>query len=449
MSSCPNIVTVGTNTPGFQLLFKTNNANLVNTTTPSYTIPSRSSTTPGQLLVNTWGYAIPKTDSTSTQPNTTNLDHDITGIPTGILSAFNNTYTTRTDTNPIPADIYAKTPTTDAIIKQISSTDTGFDKADLQNNDTTIFYAAAADLNTYAGTYKTTIIYTAIGEEVPEPPEIACVSGSKFKGNVGDIRNAAAKTAAWDIGYTGIATDTRGDGQQYCIGKLADDNVWMLNNLKLGSLDEDLYLTTDDTNITADWTLPQIDNNATGHYYDTPHTYALLSSDSYYDPALPNSQETNINSQNFAGYYYNWCAATAGLASTTCKPSGTMPPDATQDICPANWRMPTGGSSGEFAILNGSMHNNTPSPASTLTSNTIAANFRFTGPFRGVPSGLRQGSIWSSQGDRWLVWSASHDINSYNASVLMFDLIDNVYANVYTAWRWDRVSNFSVRCLLQ
>jgi uncharacterized protein (TIGR02145 family) len=157
-SSCPNIVTVGTNTTGFQLLFKSSGTNLVNTITSSYTIPSTTNTTPNKLVVNTWGYAIPAAADTN---------HDVIGIPSAILSVFDSNYATRTDSNPIPADKYAKAPITDAIIKQVDNTITS---PTLQNNQTTVYYAAATDLTTRSGMYKTAITYTAIGEEIPDPP---------------------------------------------------------------------------------------------------------------------------------------------------------------------------------------------------------------------------------------------------------------------------------------
>jgi uncharacterized protein (TIGR02145 family) len=162
-SSCPNIVTVGTNTTGFQLLFKSSNANLVNTVTSSYTIPSSANTTPNKLAVNTWGYAIP-TSATA--------DHNIVGIPSAILSVFDSSYTARTDTNPVPNDKYAKTPTSDAIVKKVDNTITN---PTLQNNQTTIYYGVATDLLTRSGAYKTAITYTAIGEEIPPVPEVVIV----------------------------------------------------------------------------------------------------------------------------------------------------------------------------------------------------------------------------------------------------------------------------------
>ncbi|MDR3125480.1 MAG: hypothetical protein LBU20_00165, partial [Candidatus Nomurabacteria bacterium] len=161
MSSCPNIITISTNTTGFQLLFKSNSANLVNTTNNSYVIASTTNTTANALPVNAWGYAIPATN------NATNPNHSILGIPSTMLTNFNNSYTTRTDITPIPSDKYAKTPTTDTVIKQLSLNTTP--TAALQDNQTTVYYAATADLNTKAGEYKARMTYTGVGEEIAEP----------------------------------------------------------------------------------------------------------------------------------------------------------------------------------------------------------------------------------------------------------------------------------------
>ena len=53
-------------------------------------------------------------------------------------------------------------------------------------------------------------------------------------------------------------TDTRADNQTYQVAKLADNNCWMLNNLKLGSNSGTTLLTPQDTDITSNFTLPQL-----------------------------------------------------------------------------------------------------------------------------------------------------------------------------------------------
>lgn len=73
-------------------------------------------------------------------------------------------------------------------------------------------------------------------------------------------------------------TDTRGDNQTYQVAKLADNNCWMLNNLKLGSTSGSMLLTPGDTNIASNFTLPQV--VTTGALdYDNPGAYGPVSGD--------------------------------------------------------------------------------------------------------------------------------------------------------------------------
>ena len=53
------------------------------------------------------------------------------------------------------------------------------------------------------------------------------------------------------------------------------------------------------------------------------------------------------------GVYYNYCAASAG---TVCAVSNTI--NASVDVCPKGWRMPTGGPGGEYESLYASYSNN-------------------------------------------------------------------------------------------
>jgi uncharacterized protein (TIGR02145 family) len=243
------------------------------------------------------------------------------------------------------------------------------------------------------------------------------------------------------------------NNQQYQIAKLADNNCWMLNNLKLGSTTSTIQLTPADTNIQANWTLPQINNaDSVSSYYDTPHLYSLISGDGKYDATKPNSQETDITSQNFAGNYYNWCAATAGGTasggSDTCTPKLTVPSDATGDICPVNWRLPRGGYYGtnnEFSQLSAKMAGFADNQDSTYQSNykDYYANWQFAGPFKGVLAGSRIGSSWEYQGGTGFFWSSLPNRgDSYGVLSLSINL-----ASVNPGGWFDRSRSFSVRCL--
>jgi hypothetical protein len=88
--------------------------------------------------------------------------------------------------------------------------------------------------------------------------------------------------------------------------------------------------------------------NTTALAFTTPKIYSTTAFKN--DPnfqgtvSIDGSIETNMNSENFYGYYYNWCLA-MGAQSTACTPESQQPMALAGDICPKNWRLPSGGSS--------------------------------------------------------------------------------------------------------
>jgi uncharacterized protein (TIGR02145 family) len=365
-----------------------------------------------------------------------------------MTSAFDATYTTNNADNN-----YAKLPTTDQTIYQ---TDKALGETPAPLTDFTAYYAAKLTLDTIAGDYKTTITYSAIGDMVPcqwdesisfdsplcQEPSVACQSGPAFKGNIGDIRNVGTITAGWDIGDTGIATDNRGNGQNYCIGKLADNNIWMLNNLKLGSTDP-ITLTSGDTNLPSDtsFNLPALAHTYNTYAYDLPYVYA----DDFGYGAANKSATTDINSPDFYGYYYNWCAAKGGIQES-CTASDANPTSSITDICPANWRMPIDGGSSEFAILSDGMSDGAYRDLANSSDNPDHfVNFQFSGPFRGVFAGDRDESNWYNQGSNGFVWSASHRPGVPSEATFLYIRQSSIGWNQPAP----RFYHFSVRCLLQ
>src|SRR5690606_36207878 len=94
-------------------------------------------------------------------------------------------------------------------------------------------------------------------------------------------------------------TDTRGGIERtYRVAKLADDNCWMLDNLKLGSTTSAISLTPSNSNVASNFTLPQV---------------AIPGSTNYDNPQVigPVPGDTGSGTTNY-GYLYNWPAATAG-----------------------------------------------------------------------------------------------------------------------------------------
>ena len=128
------------------------------------------------------------------------------------------------------------------------------------------------------------------------------------------------------------------DEEEYIVGKLADGKVWMLDNLRLGGTSE-IRLTSRDTNI---------DESVNGGEFILPSTDDWA--DSYEEPYLNDyyKWDWSIDEDWLIGNYYNYCAASAG---TYCGEEGEEFGDAKYDICPAGWRMPTGGYGGEYETL--------------------------------------------------------------------------------------------------
>ena len=120
---------------------------------------------------------------------------------------------------------------------------------------------------------------------------------------------AAQCTGSGD-GVTATLKDHR-DNNSYTIAKI-NGACWMTQNLRLSG---GRTLTSADSNVTRNWSFPST---------------SLTSGNSYTDARSLISGNTSY------GGYYNYCAASAG---TVC--NDTTEQDATQDICPKGWRLPT------------------------------------------------------------------------------------------------------------
>lgn len=181
-------------------------------------------------------------------------------------------------------------------------------------------------------------------------------------------------------------TDTRGGTERtYRIAKLADNNCWMLDNLKLGSTSGSITLTPSDSNVSSNFTLPQVTTSGATEY-DTPRAYGPVPGD------------TGSGATNY-GYLYNWSAATAGETRTSIT-SGNAP----HSICAAGWRLPTGGSSsGDFGQLDQAFGG---TGTSALSGEPNIAQWQPSGAFSGTYSGGWSGGFYG-QGGWGYLWSAS------------------------------------------
>ena len=221
-------------------------------------------------------------------------------------------------------------------------------------------------------------------------------------------------------------TDNRdGTTRSYRIAKLADNKCWMLDNLKLGKTTGTTTLTPANTNIATNFTLPQLITTGSTSY-DIPQAMGPVTGD------------TGNGATNY-GYLYNWPAATAGETQITM-PAGNG--NAQYSICPKNWKLPTGDTTGDFANLDKAF-GGTGQYAGSGQSNI--AKWQNTGPFKGVFSGLWSGSFYD-QGSYGYWWSSSaYPDNSFYA--FSADVgPDGVGPG--DDYGYYRSNGFGVRCLL-
>ena len=130
------------------------------------------------------------------------------------------------------------------------------------------------------------------------------------------------------------------DGKKYRVKSSPDSACWMLDNLALDLTHPGIASVKNSDNITSDYPAKALLDKL-----DTPHTNPwdgdnrvaeFSKAPSVIDSSYPGDGK---GYQANYGYYYSWCAATAGtcLVKNVPVPAGEM---ATGSICPKGWRLP-------------------------------------------------------------------------------------------------------------
>ena len=210
--------------------------------------------------------------------------------------------------------------------------------------------------------------------------------------------------------------DTR-DGHVYTIQRLLDDKCWMMENLDLGRTGITTDLTSSNTNL------------ATTVTAETFNSWKKTTGSATYDAGEYISVSgTDATSGTAYGTLYNFYAASAGTISGSSNSD-----DASYDICPAGWRLPTGGSSGEFSTLYSSYNSYALMRASIENSGAafaLAGNFYNAAP--------------ASQGSYGYYWSSTRR----NSSMYSLSLSLNT-SSVYPANYYVRSYGYAMRCVLK
>ena len=276
------------------------------------------------------------------------------------------------------------------------------------------------------------------------------VAGPPAPGSCTDVSTCMQTMTIAECPTTATAVTDARDGKTYKIQKLADGECWMLDNLALDptALTQAELYGTDDQHLTnaSNTTLGYLKNGGGSNRYPATGVIAKTSSggswaNSYDAPyiattdidTVPSNPPSDGAGSNKVGVYYNYCAASAG---SYCYASGAGTDDASEDLCPSGWRMPTSNTSGEFSALAYQIYGSTGSTSDTTQINNYrnALSLPLSGCFN-------NGSA-TNKGSYGYWWSSTRYGGSF-----MYSLIANT-GRIDPASRSNRVYGNSLRCVL-
>lgn len=206
-----------------------------------------------------------------------------------------------------------------------------------------------------------------------------------------------------------ILKDSR-DQKDYTIKKLADGRCWMTDNLRLS----DAVLTSAESDLPegATFNLPA---SSTARWCTTSNSINCDGTANVLDADASNPEY---------GTYYNFYAATAGYG-----PYGTIG-DTEWSICPKGWKLPKGGSSGDYQQLINAGYNT----AALMTKDQGGPNY--------VLSGRRDGASWNGQGTSNFSWTMTGN----NANAAYRTVVENGVSATNTM---NKYRGLTVRCVMQ
>ena len=246
-----------------------------------------------------------------------------------------------------------------------------------------------------------------------------------------------------------IFRDTR-DSQLYYVKKMQDNKCWMVDNLKY--VDRNVANTADGTTgmtlrssgyNTVDGSSTQSTANSDKAFYNTP-----MGTD--YCKGTTNMPTNTVTR---CGYLYNWYAATGGTGTYTQSTDGNQ---VSGNICPANFRLPSGKSGtgspttngttvavADFPVLSASMKFGYSTTGDI--NSTYYAGWQPSGAWSGVFSGYRASGAPASQSTNGYYWSSTA-YSSTHAHYLSFNST-NAWPIGDTSGN-DKWLGFAARCVM-
>lgn len=346
----------------------------------------------------------------------------------------------------------------------IKTTDTN-----ITNDTTTLSMASKLDLNTVPGVYSTTLNFQLTANTPVITLEDSYAAHGKAKATISGNQYYSMQDMSTSIcEYANVVPsslevyDSR-DNTIYTIGKLADDRCWLLDNLALDPLANGVSITAANTNASTEaitnflggsasalhdgWSTDAVAVQGSTSVFDSPLYYAGSKELTRADITNPIDSLNEANDWKF-GIYYNYCAASMGTYCYTSgqgiDKDGSSAIDVNQDICPAGWRMPTGGPIGTAGTTTegGGEYENLYSHysgGSGTGEGSKYANYRIA---LHLPlSGTFFNGSTQNHSNYGYFWSSTYSTNS---NVYYLNL--NAYS-LYTQNDIVRSSTYNVRCI--
>lgn len=214
------------------------------------------------------------------------------------------------------------------------------------------------------------------------------------------------------------------DNNSYYIKKLADNQCWMLTNLAYaggtsnGGSNTYSDVVNQGSGVRGTNTIYGPDNAGTPTYTEARY-YIPSGANPTIDPTPPStSTDGGVTNPQF-GYLYNWCAAMGGQDTAACSSTETPAPVPTTNICPAGWRLPTGGNGRELVMLNTAINDGRIDTDAGL----LTHGFFQYGRFWNQGFGGRWGHYWSSS----QYFTTSVHVLFFGSSTV--DAVSNKYGN--------------------
>lgn len=242
-----------------------------------------------------------------------------------------------------------------------------------------------------------------------------------------------------NVGGITALTDTR-DNNTYAVAKLADNNCWMIENLRLGG---NSPMTLTPANTQSAGILP-----AATYGSDWARYPGNIQQISNINISSPEVLVQNINQKNYAfGNHYSWYAASNSSDYITT--SGVT----TTSICPSGWRIP------DFSYYNYNIDNSiTPTsyPNNYVLSGFISnyQNGIFDNYARGAVSsqkilGKAKGYYWTGSASK-ITGLNTYSYTSFNLSgeTDSFGNLMSNYNQNYYGTDGSAPEGFSVRCVV-